>query len=371
MNARAFIVPLVLAPALATLAARADDWPMFRGNPTLSGVSSAQLPAALVQKWTFRTGGPVSSSPAVVGDRVFFGSADSNVFCVRLADGARQWAFRAGGPIEASPLVLDGRLYIGDVNTNFYCLDAATGREVWRQGFEDKTKSSANWYAGPDGRKRIVVGCYDFKLYSLDALTGKTNWVYETGNYINGSPAIADGRTAFGGCDAVVHVVSLADGKKTAEIEAGAYIIGSAALLDGKAFVGQYENEFLCIDLRAGKVLWRYRDRAFPYAASPAVTADRVLFGGRDKRLHCVKRDTGEAVWVFPTRGKVESSPVVVGDKVVFGSDDGRLYLIALADGRELWQRDLGQPVQSSPAVVEGHVVVGCDDGNIYCFGSK
>ncbi len=354
MTARTQFSPvfLLLSMGLASLAARAADWPMFRGNPALSGVSASRLPTVLEQKWAFKTGGPVGSSPAVVGGRVFFGSADSNVFCVRLGDGTREWAFRASGPIEASPLVLDGRVYIGDINTNFYCLDASTGRELWRQGFDDKTKSSANWYAGADGKKQVVVGSYDFKLYSLDALTGKTNWVFETGNYINGSPAVADGVTAFGGCDAVVHVVSLADGKQTKEIEAGAYIIGSAALLDGKAYVGHYENEFLCIDLRAGKVAWRYRDRAFPYATSPAVTADRVLFGGRDKRLHCVKRDSGEAVWVFPTRGKIESSPVVAGDKVVFGSDDGRLYMVALSDGHELWQRELGQPVQSSPAVV-------------------
>jgi outer membrane protein assembly factor BamB len=356
---------------VGTVAARAGtDWPMYRGNPSLSGVSTAQLPAKLKLLWTFKSGGPVLSSPAVVGDRVYFGSADSNLYCLRLADGARQWAFPASGPLETSPLVLDGRLYFGDLNTNFYCVEALAGKEVWKYGFDDKVKSSANWYLGADGKtKNVVVGSYDFKLYSFNAVSGRTNWVYETGNYINGSPAVADGQTAFGGCDAIVHVVRLADGQKTAEIEAGAYIIGSAALLDGKAYVGHYENEFLCVDLRAGKVAWRYRDRAFPYSTSPAVTADRVLFGGRDKRLHCVKRETGEAVWVFPTRGKVESSPVVVGDKVVFGSDDGRLYLLNLADGKELWQYELGQPVQSSPAVVDGHVLIGCDDGQLYCFG--
>ena len=55
---------------------------------------------------------------------------------------------------------------------------------------------------------------------------GRSNWVYETGNYINGSPAVADGRTVFGGCDGLLHVISLADGKQVKEIEAGAYIAG-------------------------------------------------------------------------------------------------------------------------------------------------
>jgi len=123
------------------------------------------------------------------------------------------------------------------------------------------------------------------------------------------------------------------------------------------------------VDIKEGKVAWRYRDRAFPYATSPAITDQRVLFGGRDKRLHCVERDTGKAVWTFQTRGKVESSPVVADGKVFFGSDDGRLYAVSLADGSEAWQFEMGQPVQSSPAIVPGHVLVGSEDGSLYCFG--
>ena len=96
--------------------------------------------------------------------------------------------------------------------------------------------------------------------------------------------------------------------------------------------------------------------RVFTGYDRPAVTADRVIFGGRDKRLHCVEKDSGKPVWVFSTRGKVDSSPVVVGDKVVVGSDDGRLYMISLKDGKELWSYEIGQPVGSSPAVTDSPV---------------
>ena len=129
--------------------------------------------------------------------------------------------------------------------------------------------------------------------------TGRSNWVYETGNYINGSPAVADGQTAFGGCDGLLHVVSLADGKQVRSVDAGAYIAASAALADGCAYFGQYENEFLCAELKEGKKVWTFHDRDFPYFSSPAVTKDRVLFGGRDKLLHCVNRADGKPVWSF------------------------------------------------------------------------
>ena len=93
--------------------------------------------------------------------------------------------------------------------------------------------------------------------------------------------------------------ISLADGKQVKEVEAGAYIAGSVALADGRAYFGQYENEFLCVDLKEGKKAWAFQDRNFPYFSSPAVTQEVVVFGGRDKLLHCVKREDGKPVWSF------------------------------------------------------------------------
>jgi outer membrane protein assembly factor BamB len=249
-------------------------------------------------------------------------------------------------------------------------LDAASGKLLWKFQTGDRILSAPNWVKAARGDGAwVLVGSYDYRLYCLDAATGKSNWVYETGNYINGSPAVFDGKTVFGGCDAILHVVSLADGQKVKEMEAGAYIAGSVAIANHHAYVGHYENEFLCFDLDKGTNVWRYKDRPFPFFSSPAVTGDRVVFGGRDKRLHCVERATGKPLWTFPTRGKVDSSPVVAGDKVVFGSDDGRLYLVSLQEGKELWSYEVGQPIGSSPAVVGGKVIVGSDDGNVYCFG--
>jgi len=195
--------------------------------------------------------------------------------------------------------------------------------------------------------------------------------VYETGNYINGAPAVADGQTVFGGCDAILHVINLADGQKVKEVEAGAYIAGSVALDGGRAYFGHYENEFLCIDIVKGERVWTFKDRNFPYFASPAVTAELVVFGGRDKRLRCVNRADGKPRWAFTTQGKVDSSPVIVGDRVVAGSDDGRVYIVSLADGKELWHYDIGEAITASAAVASGRIVVGSEDGSVYCFGAK
>lgn len=352
--------------------APADRWSSFRGDPSLSAVSEAKLPGKLSLRWTFKTGGPVKSTAAVVGGVVYVGSEDAKVYALKLSDGSKVWEFAADGPVLSSPLVQGDRLYIGSAGTNLFALDARTGKELWRYGIEGEFKSSPNLFPAPKGSGQwLVIGGYDNRLHCVDAATGKGVWSYETGNFVNGAPAVADGLTAFGGCDAIVHVVNLSDGTKAREVEAGAYIIGSAAVVDGVAYVGHYENEFLAIDLKKGEIRWRYRDRNFPYGGSPAVTADRVIFGGRDKRVHCVDRATGKPIWTFGTRGKVESSPVVAKGQVVVGSDDGRVYVLDLKDGKEIWNYEIGQPVQSSPAVVDGHLILGADDGGVYCFGGS
>lgn len=328
------------------------------------------MPAQPTLLWTFKTQGPVKSSAAIVGQLVFVGSNDRNLYALDLTSGKRIWSFTNREAIESSPLLLNGKVFVGASDARLYALDAATGKMIWNFTTGDKILGAPNWFTAA-GQTNILVGSYDFNLYCLEAATGKSNWVYETSNYINGTPAVADGLATFGGCDGVLYSIALTNGSLALSNDIGAPIAASVALASGHAYFGHYENQFLSVDLKANTNRWTFRDRHFPYFSSPAITPDRVLFGGRDKKLHCVNRTDGKPIWSFATRGKVDSSPVVCGDKVVFGSDDGRLYLVSLADGKELWSYEIGQAIESSPAVADGKIVVGSEDGSVYCFGVK
>ncbi len=366
-------VGLILLGLLTTgFVTAAADWPMFRGSPGLTGVASDSLPDKPSLKWTAKLGSPLKSSSAVAADRVFVGADNGYLYALNFQNGSNLWSFKTDGPIESSPLVLDGVVYFGSSDNFVYALDAEKGTLKWKYETGDKVLGGPNHTQSPDGKQQwIVVGSYDFKLHCIDALSGKAVWTYETGNYINGTPAISGEYTVFGGCDALLHVISVKDGKKVKEMEAGAYIAGSGAFADGHFYIGHYENEFLCFDINKAAVAWKYRDRAFPYFSSPALAGGNVIFGGRDKRLHCLKQSTGEVVWVFGTRAKVDSSPVVAGDKVVVGSEDGRLYMLNLADGKELWSYEIGQGIAASPAVSNGKIVIGSNDGSVYCFAAS
>lgn len=359
----------VARPASINLVA---DWPVARGNQRLSGAVDATLPDQLVLRWTYEAGDSIASSPVVSGGRVYIGCDDMRVHCIDLATGSRLWTFETGEMIEATPLVHDGTVYVGSGDFFFYAIDAATGALRWKHETDDKVVGGANWVKLDDGATLILVGSSDYKLYAFDPATGEVKWTYQTEERINATPAVVGDRIVFGGCDRYVHEVKAADGTLIHKVFVGdeANMAGAVAVDGSQVYVGHMANEFVRVDMDGQKVAWRYLASRFPFYAAPALATDRVVFAGRDKLVHCVRRDTGEVIWTFPTRRKIDGSPVIVGDKVIFGSGDGRLYMVSLADGRELWTYEIGQPVYSSPAVAGGLVIIGANDGRVYAFGA-
>ena len=349
-----------------------SDWSMFRGDLAQTGLAAGSLGDEFEVLWTVEVGGAVTSSPVVVDGLVYFGSDDQFIRCVKLEDGEEVWAHETEDMIEAPPMVADGVVYCGSNDFYLYALDARTGERKWRYETDDKIMGGAAAVKTESGETRIVFGSYDTHLYCLST-EGELVWRYPTANYVNGTPAIWMNQAVFGGCDAILHVVDLNTGEASRQVELGAecHVAGSVALAGGRAYFGHYGNAFVAVDLNTGAPDWVYTHPSQPFFSSPAITDHVLVFGGRDKHIHCVTRDKGEKVWTYPTRRKVDASPVVCGDKVVVGSGDGILYVLNLNDGELVWSYEIGRSIFSSPAVVDGRILVGANDRRLYCFGPK
>lgn len=358
------------------------DWPLFRGDAEMRGISREKLAPPLEQLWSFeipveegKRRPPIKSSPVVADGRVYFGGQDGAFYAVDLETGELAWKFDAEGPITAPAAFRGGRCFIGDTHGFAYAIDAATGGELWRFEADDKVEGGVNLQevAGAEGGEpelRIFFGSHDFFLYCLSAATGELRWKHETENYILATPAIDREMNAavFGGCDGFLHVVSTVDGKSLQQVDAGQYIPNSAAIRDGIAYIAHYGGEVMAIDLASGQVAWRV-NTGVEYHASPAVTEKEVIVGGDDKVLAAYDRVTGEEKWKFLATRSIESSPVVSGDVVWLGGMDGRIYAISATDGSELWSWDLGAKISASPAISAGKLVICGEDGVVYAFG--
>lgn len=349
-----------------------DEWPVFRGDQGFVGVVDQELPATLKQLWKFKAKGGFTGSPIAAGGRVFAADSSGFVYAVQFDTGTEIWKKELTDAIEATPLVVDGILYVGCMDGSFHALDAATGESKWKFTTTEKIVGAANFFRVKDRKAPLIfVGSYDNKMYALDGASGGKVWEFETSNWINGGPAVANGKVVFGGCDSVVHVVDAVTGQEDAAIGGGAQIAGSIAVAGDSAYYGHYQNEVVRVDLKKQTHLWSYADRDQAYFSTPAVTKDRVVIGGRDTRVHCLDRETGKAIWTFPTKDEVDSSPVVSKDKVLVGSNDGRLYMLGLADGKQIWSFDTGGAITASPAVVNGRIIIGDSNGALYMFGAK
>ncbi len=349
-----------------------SSWPIYRGDRALVGVAPGALGSDFKLAWTYEIGKAVVSSPVIDKGRVYIGADDGNLHCIDFASGKRLWAFESEDIIEAAPLVLDDMVFVGSSDFYFYALHADSGKLAWKYETDDRIMGSANWIV-KDGARQVMVGSYDGRLYCFDAETGKKLWQYQTENYVHGTPAILGDKVVFGGCDAALHVVSASSGKAIDRLEIGeeCHIATSVALKDGKVYFGHYGNEFLCVDIEKAEVMWRHKNPRHPFFSSAAVSEKHVVFGGRDKRLHCLERKTGKPLWQFPTRRKIDGSPVICGDRVVFGSGDGTLHVVDLESGEGVWHYEMGRSIFSSPAVLEGMIVVGSNDGNVYAFRAR
>lgn len=362
------ILPLLLATTTLTFA---GTWPVWRGDPGMTGVAQEKLAFPLPLAWKFEAAKPVMATAVSDGERFYIGDAKGKFYALAAADGKPVWTFEAPkDSIEGSALLVDGHVFFGTLNGTVYCLEAATGKEVWQFKTEAEIRSAPNVFARKDAPPLILIGSYDNRLYALNAKDGAKVWQVETGNYVNGSACVVEGMTAFGGCDGYVYFINAADGKESGKVEIQNPIANTVAASGSTAVLAHYGHEVVALDAKKFEPKWVFKERDFEYFASPAITPDGMVFAGeRGKRLHCLNLADGEEKWSFRAKGKIDSSPVVTGEAVVFGSEDGSIYSVSTKDGSQLWSYEVGKPVQSSPCIAGGRLVMGADDGVIYCFG--
>ena len=358
----------ILIHSIGQSQASSEDWLSFRGNPQLTGVATGKLPAGLELLWAFETEDAIESTAAIAAGTVYVGSLDGYLYAINLENGELKWKYQASGEIKSSPTVFSNVVYFGDGMGVFHAVDTETGEPRWTFETEAEIISSANVV-----QDRLLFGSYDQYLYCLFAEDGSLAWKFETEGSVHGTPAIVNGAVVISGCDGYLRIINITDGVEQQKIGLGDYVAASPAILNNRAYAGTFGNQVLCTGLESSEILWGYEhpERHFPFYASAAVTADIVVIGGRDKMVHALNSQTGEPLWTYPAKSRVDSSPVIVGERIFFGTVGGELVALNLNSGEKVWEFVVGAAIIASPSVVDGKLVIGADDGRIYCFGKR
>ncbi|MEK7755392.1 MAG: PQQ-binding-like beta-propeller repeat protein, partial [Acidobacteriota bacterium] len=208
---RVLVVGLFLFVARRAIA---TDWPCFGGDAARSGATEEKVGEALGYAWSYMPSQPprpawpepgkeqhrldfdYAFEPVVAGGLVFFGSsADDTVRALDLRTGKLLWRFPTGGPIRLAPAAAGDRLYIGSDDGFVYCLKAKNGEVVWsfRGGPSDRKmlgngRMISRWpirsgVLVADGVLWCAAGMWPTEgvyIYALDAATGRVLWRNDT-----------------------------------------------------------------------------------------------------------------------------------------------------------------------------------------------
>jgi outer membrane protein assembly factor BamB len=345
-----------LALCVLANAARADDWPQWRG-PERTGVSGE---TGLLKKWP--DGGPKLlwerknigggySTPVVVGDRIYLmvdRKGDEYVLALAVADGAEIWARRVGkvgpnkGPqypgTRSTPTVEGDRLYALGSDGDLACLERNSGKVVWSKSLRKDFGGAPGMWAYSesvliDGDKLICTpGGKSATLVALNKKNVETIW----------KCAVPQGDAAGYASPIVVEVGGVRQ-----------YV----------QFVG---GGVVGVDAAKGEFLWRYDKTKDPAANIPTpVFHDGCVFTSTSRNgsgLNRIKVQDGsvrsEQVYFNTTKLNSIGGVVRVGD-YVYGTDaKGDLVCMDFKSGEEKWRH-----------ACVGWASLCCADGMLYVRG--
>ena len=365
--------------AIALLAATAAsgvvrDWPQWGRAPSMasfSAVHDKQSPERVRgAEWVFAARDRVVGSPAVLGDRLWFGSDDGKMYCANRTSGRILWAFAVTGAdpscdplgnecehgpckchkIRSSPAVDPATLSVvfGSYDFAVYKLDV-DGKLLWR------TETGGAVY-GPatldtrarTGRQResaspdALIGSFDGSVYRLSGTTGAVRWKYALGAHGDSGWALASTSDAVFG-------VSNEGGECTSWPPPDC---PSPAPSPGGG-----ECYAFGLNATSGEELWKARTGAPGGGGVVVEDAARGLSlfvaGSWAGVVVAYDMHSGKQVWSFRAGGEVESHPAYYGGVVFASAEESRtLFAINATTGKELWRYNgAAQEINSSPSV--------------------
>lgn len=142
--------------------------------------------------------------------------------------------------------------------------------------------------------------------------------------------------------------------------------VTSTPLVAGRMVVfGGRDKSLYALDVRDGRVLWRYR-AADGIGASPTASGNNIIAADYNGNVFAVGVDDGVRRWNRKLPGKIVSTPCLGGGEVLVGCFDGKAYALSVETGRKLWEVATGAKIRASVAYGGGTFFVPSYDGKLY-----
>lgn len=217
---------------------------------------------------------------------------------------------------------------------------------------------------------RIQRGGRFGRICALRARNGELLWDYETTYEVNTAPCLARGERLYVGAHRQLLCLDSRTGQRLWSMVADDLIETSPGLYRGILYFADRAGNIYALQLEDRALLWKH-PVGMPVYSSPAVWEGRLYIGASDYQVRALDVRTGQVIWQFTTAGEVLSTPAFADGCVFVGSCDRRLYALDANTGAKRWEFQTGGEIHSSPAVCEGTVFVGSRDHCIYAIDAR
>lgn len=297
-----------------------------------------QLKAANPHWDEFSVGGGL----AIAGDKLIVASGFAYVTALNLKDGSEMWIRRVESPLSSSPAIMGNRAYLTSTNNDFYAIDTDNGEILWNdQALAESARvlSSPSPAVTPD---ILAVGYSSGELIAYLPANGRRLWtdtLTSTGRYtplsaindIAGKPTIQDGVVYAASHSGVLTAI---DARSGARIWSRTFGSRQGPVIGGDyLFVVGTGGVVACFNKIDGKLAWK---RELP----------EFKDDNRENRI----------VW---------TGPLLVSDKLVVVSSEGKVLSLSPQNGDTVSELNVGQQIFIEPIAAAGKVFILTDQANL------
>lgn len=343
-----------------------DYWPRWRYDTVNSGETEEFGPTTLNVEWQTGLGASVHSSPVIVDDRIYINGDNYYFYCLDATNGSKIWGFNANpGRVQCTPAVLHDRVYFGTMwgDGEFYALDALTGAVIWNQTIGDVYTSSPVIFDDT-----IFVGTAYGDAVALSAHNGTVLWRTSVYGTMHSSPAYLNG---------TVYIANTALNAKTGETvwQSSLRMQSSPVIKYGRLFAQTDNGYIISLDARTGQEIWsqevcEYGDNWNAITCTPCVSNYRVYVGIQLGTIYCFDAYNGSEIWNNTLEGSVIGSPVASGNDMVYFVAQS-LYGINPKNGSVVWNDYLSSWSSTiTPTIHDSHLYATWSSG-MACYGGN
>lgn len=295
--------------------------------------------------------------------------------------------------ITSSPIVVGGRVYVMDASASVRAYDAASGTSIWTADLSPEGEDGDEGFGGglaADGAQIYATSGFG-EILALDAGNGEIRWRHKAGAPFRAAPAVSNGAVVAVTRDNRAVLVDARSGTVRWQLdgisgEAG-LLGGASPAIQGDLVVLPYNSgELIGAQLSTGRRIWSAvlggARRGLARASISDVTGDPVIAGravvaaNQSGRIVAIDGQTGQRGW---TRSIGSTGPLwAAGPSVFLTTDDATLTRLSLQSGQTIWRTELpayedpedreGSIAYSGPVVAGGNVLVTDSEGNLRIF---